>query len=226
MKILIVSATFLEIEPLLAGFRYEGDVNQKLKKYSYKNHSIDVLIPGVGMTCTAYWMGKTLAHNQYDVALNLGLAGSFKDEIAIGEVVNINSDRFADMGAEDGEAFLSLIDMDLLSDEDFPLNQGEIENTIILDNEALNKLRKAKAITVNKAHGLEDTIEKTMQLYQPDVESMEGGAFFYACLLEGITNAQIRAVSNKVEKRNKENWNIPLAVKNLMDRSLEIINTL
>jgi len=63
-------------------------------------------------------------------------------------------------------------------------------------------------------------------LFNPQVESMEGAAFFYACLLEGITCSQIRTISNKVEKRNKDNWNIPLAVKNLCATGLQIINTL
>jgi len=55
---------------------------------------------------------------------------------------------------------------------------------------------------------------------------MEGAAFLYACLLEGISCLQIRAISNKVERRNKDNWDIKLAVKNLTEKSLEIIKTL
>jgi len=55
---------------------------------------------------------------------------------------------------------------------------------------------------------------------------MEGAAFFYACLLEGITCTQIRTISNKVEKRNKDNWDIPLAVKNLCSTGLQLINSL
>ena len=69
MNILIVSATYLEIEPLLLQFNFEKEVNQKLKRYNYNNHNIDVLIPGVGMTCTAYWMGKTLSSKLYDAAI-------------------------------------------------------------------------------------------------------------------------------------------------------------
>ena len=71
MKILLVSATYLEVEPLLLLFQFEEEVNQKLKRYTYKNHQIDVLIPGVGMTCTAYWMGKTLNANLYELSIDL-----------------------------------------------------------------------------------------------------------------------------------------------------------
>lgn len=226
MKLLIVSATYLEVEPLLINFRLEKEVNQKLKRYSYKNHLIDVLIPGVGMTCTAYWMGKTLSKNLYDVAFNFGLTGNFDANLKLGEVVNITSDRISELGAEDGEAFLSLIDMDLLTDEDYLINHGEMKNTLLPENKIIEKLTKVKGITVNTTHGDNFSIHKIKELFNPQVESMEGAAFLYACLLEGITCVQIRAISNKVEKRNKENWDIPLAVKNLTDTSLKIIDSL
>jgi futalosine hydrolase len=226
MKVLIVSATYLEIEPLLLQFNFEQEVNQKLKRYNYSNHQIDVLIPGVGMTCTAYWLGKTLNSTIYDAAINLGLAGTFDDNLSIGEVVNITSDQISELGAEDGESFLSLIDMDLIMDEDFVLNNGEMENTICLNNSTIDSLTKVKAISVNTTHGDSLSIEKVKSLFNPQVESMEGASFFYACLLEGITCAQVRSISNRVEKRNKENWDIPLAVKNLCSTALQIINTL
>lgn len=226
MNLLLVSATYLEIEPLLLQFQIQEEVNQKLRSYTYKNHQIDVLIPGVGMTCTAYWMGKTLTNKLYDVALNVGLAGSFDTNLEIGKVVHIVSDQISELGAEDGESFLSLIDMDLIMDEDFTLHKGEIENTICIKNKVINELQKVKAITVNTTHGDEESIRKVTNLFNPQVESMEGAAFFYACLLEGITCSQIRSISNKVERRNKANWNIPLAVKNLCSTTLQIINTL
>jgi futalosine hydrolase len=49
----------------------------------------------------------------------------------------------------------------------------------------------------------------------PQIESMEGAAFFYACRQLNVPCLQIRAVSNYVEKRNRDNWHIGLAIKNL-----------
>ena len=48
-----------------------------------------------------------------------------------------------------------------------------------------------------------------------DVESMEGAAFFEACLSAGIPFAQVRAVSNFVGERDHARWNIPLALRQL-----------
>jgi futalosine hydrolase len=55
---------------------------------------------------------------------------------------------------------------------------------------------------------------------------MEGAAFFYACRKEGVPGLQIRAVSNYVEKRNRDAWQIGLAVKNLNTFAVELLQAL
>ena len=55
---------------------------------------------------------------------------------------------------------------------------------------------------------------------------MEGAAFFYACMIDKVPCAQIRAVSNFIEKRNRDNWNMALAIKNLNEKALEILDSL
>jgi len=58
------------------------------------------------------------------------------------------------------------------------------------------------------------------------VESMEGAAFFMACEQFEIPCIQIRAISNKVEKRNTANWDLSLAIKNLNNKVEKIISIL
>ena len=48
-----------------------------------------------------------------------------------------------------------------------------------------------------------------------DVETMEGAAFFEACLAADIPFAQVRAISNYVGETDHARWDIPLALKNL-----------
>ena len=80
-----------------------------------------------------------------------------------------------------------------------------------------------KSITVNKAHGSEERIAKTVDRFKPQVESMEGAAFFYACKIAKIPCLQIRAISNYVERRNKASWDISLAVQSLNTEILKLI---
>jgi futalosine hydrolase len=220
MDILIVSATLFEIEPLLLSFSFEKEMNQNLRRYSFNQHTIDVLISGVGMTSTAFLMGKTLALKTYDTAINLGIAGSFDANILIGEAVHIVKDQISELGAEDGDQFLSLTQLNLSK------NNGEIINSSPLQNSVLSSLKQVKGITVNTTHGNNTSITKLIDRLNPQTESMEGAAFLMACCSEKITCAQIRTISNKVEKRNKANWNIPLAINKLCITGLELLNNL
>ena len=74
---------------------------------------------------------------------------------------------------------------------------------------------KVKGSTVNMIHGSKEGISRIRARTNADIESMEGAAFLYSCMLAGIPNAQIRAVSNRVEERDKTRWDVPGAVKNL-----------
>lgn len=215
MNILLVSATSKEIEPLLAGMRLVEKREGHITAYSGKNLEMDVLLTGVGMVATAYWTGRALASRSYDVAVNAGICGSFDRRIPIGEVVHITEDSFPEMGAENGEYFLSLIDLDLLGRDEFPFTNGILENRDKFDHPALDSLRKVKGITVNSVHGHAQSIEKMLEKIQPDVETMEGAAFLYACQSIGLRCLQLRSVSNYVETRNRSAWNIPLAIRKL-----------
>ena len=57
----------------------------------------------------------------------------------------------------------------------------------------------------------------------PQIESMEGAAFFYACKIARIPCLQIRSISNYVERRNKASWDILLAIKTLNNEILNLI---
>ena len=224
MNILIVSATSIEIESLLSNFTFNEKKNVTLSTYTFRDFNIDVLITGVGMVSTAYYMGKVLQAYNYDLAINAGIAGCFDKNIPLGEVLNITTDCFPELGAEDGEYFLSLIDLKLLENDSFPFHNMELINESVINSAYLNELKKVKGITVNTIHGNEENINKIISLYHPVTESMEGAAFMYACLTENLKHIQIRSVSNYVEKRNKASWNIPLALTNLNNTLLNILN--
>jgi futalosine hydrolase len=67
-------------------------------------------------------------------------------------------------------------------------------------------------ITVNTVHGNPATIAAVVRRCRPQVESMEGAAFMYACRLAEVKYAQVRAISNVVARRNRTAWMIPQAV--------------
>lgn len=221
MDILITSATINEIKPLAD---YLGC--KTIKKYGfgsadYKNNSIHIFITGIGIMQTAFCMGSHLMERDtYDLIINMGIAGSFDRKIKLGETVNVVKDRIADIGAEDGDDFLDAAELGLLKSNQisFTSNLKGFKNI-----SALKHLKKVNAITVNKVHGNEISIQKILKKYKPQTESMEGAAFFYIANFERIPCIQIRAISNYVERRNKNNWNIPLAIRNLNKTAIKLL---
>ena len=90
----------------------------------------------------------------------------------------------------------------------------------------ISTLREVSGITVNTVHGNEKSISGIIERLNPDIETMEGAAFFYVCEKEKQPCIQLRGISNYVEKRNREAWNIPLALKNLTATVKELIHEL
>lgn len=171
--------------------------------------NISVLITGVGMTACAFWTGKTLAEGDYDLAINAGIAGSFDVDMPLGEVVAVKSDTIAELGAQNGDDFIPMDELGFAK-------KGEY-HFIVKTHEwpELTGMRTVKAVSVNMVSGKGDDIEKLQRRLDPDIESMEGAGFHLACQNSGVSAYQIRAISNYVEERDKDNWDISLAVRKL-----------
>ncbi len=208
MKILLVSATRTEILPLIKKFR-EISGKGTLTSYRFGSHSIDILITGIGMTRTAFYLGKTL-NKKYDLAINAGISGSFRKNIPLGSVVNVASDCFSEFGAEDGNEFL-IADKIGIGKTGIRYQVSGIRKI----SKAISMMKKVKGITVNTVHGNNESIRKVIKKFNPDIETMEGAAFFFACNEEKTSCLQIRSISNYVERRNKKNWKINLAIERL-----------
>lgn len=157
MKILLVSATEAELEPF--------------ETIWFRKNQVDRLVSGVGMVATAHSLTRELQSKSYDLAINIGLAGSFDRTFKLGEVVRVVEDIFSELGAEDGENILSLKEMGL-SGTDILLNLDETMNPHV------NKFRKVRGITVNTVHGNEQSIETIQKRLHPQVETMEELHFF------------------------------------------------
>jgi futalosine hydrolase len=205
MRVLVVAAT-------------EFEVGIKSQESRIKNQDIKFLITGVGMVATAFALGKHLTTHQYDLAINLGIAGSFDRSIVLGEVVEVVEDSLSELGAEDGDNFLTI--------ESMGFGESVFKSSTDLSAFGNFNLKKVKSITVNTVHGHEPSIQKLTDRLQPQLESMEGAAFFYACKQAGVPCLQIRAVSNYVEKRNRDAWQIGLAIKNLNSFAGDLLKSL
>lgn len=205
MNLLITAATKFEIAPFI-----------EEKKSDFED--VDVLITGVGMVALAYALGKKLSEKRYDALINIGIGGSFDKTLPLGSVVRVQSDAFSEMGAQDGERFLTIDDIG------FGKSTFYEHADPFLSLPSVLKLKPVTSITVNTVHGNQDSIARISARLNPDVENMEGASAFYAAQQNEIYSMQIRGISNYVEKRDRSNWQIDLAIQNLNRWLLEFVS--
>lgn len=210
MQVLLAAATPFELAPTIAWLEQHFEQKQP-GVFSQPDLEIHLCITGIGLIAATWRLAGAFGQFKPDFALNAGIGGTLDPRFAIGDVVHVVSETLADLGVEDADGrFIDLFELGLAEADVFPFTGGSMVNP---NAEGAAFLPKAHGITVNKASGSAASIAAIRQKY-PDaqVESMEGGAFFFAALHAGVPFAEIRAISNPVEPRNRETWDLPKAI--------------
>jgi len=211
MKILIVSATDFEIAPF----------EKRLAELTV-DHDIDFLKTGVGPVPTCFYLSQYLLKQTADLVINAGIAGAFDvNKFPLGTVLEIQKDRFGDLGAEfsDGH-FEDVFDLGLEKDAAF------YKDGWLINPNCGQAFQTATGLTMHKVTGTNEGAAKIYQKYHADTESMEGAAVAYTCQQLNIPYRQIRSISNKIENRDRDKWNIPLAINNLNAEIFRFIENL
>ena len=224
MQLLITAATGFEIAPLEEWLQR---CCRRIDNYRYQlgSSQIDLLISGVGIPLSAFSFGRLLARQSYDLAIQGGIAGALDRSLEIGQVVRVSTESFGDLGVEEADgSFTSAVSLGLIDANQPPFVNGELP---ALETDGLpDFLPPVKGTTVSRVHGPEASIAAFRRRSDAQVESMEGACFAYACRMEQQPFLQIRAISNYVEARNRDNWNISLAVDNLNEVLKEMVQIL
>ncbi len=220
MKILLVSATWMEVNLLADELELVNENGNLLKRYRIEDKEIDILVTGIGTTFATFHLTNALHLNKYDLVISIGLAGSLTSELKIGEVVSVVSEEFSDLGVENRENFLTLFESGFVNENEFPFQGGLLKAS---NSGGLFNLKKVRGITANKSHGKSASIKELNEKFIAHVETMEGAAVFYVCNWFGIPCFQIRAISNFIEPRGPLHWDIPLALENLRNSLLKVL---
>jgi futalosine hydrolase len=221
MNILIVSATHTEISPLL-NFLQNNSKKSNDTQYFLNDHAVTIAVSGLGAIHSSTSVFLAAKSMPYDLAVNAGICGSFSNLVPKGTVLCVFKDRFADIGIQNSDGkFEDIFELQLADPDISPYQNGWLYADLLPEITA--PYPSATGITVNTTTGTKSSIECLSDKYHPDIESMEGAGFLYASKLSKIPALQIRSVSNFVEPRNREAWDIPLAIENL---NLELIRIL
>lgn len=216
MKILLVAATELEVKGLL-NTPVEKGVPYRLSYMT--EYLVDVLITGVGAVPTAFHLTRYV--ERYDLIINIGIAGSYRKDIKLGQVVVVDWDCFGDYGIDDNGLFISLSNVGFANAS---CNVNGLSNPWLRELNIPKDILKVRGVTLSTASGSEETVSKIEQSWNPDIETMEGAAVFYVCLLLNKPFICLRAISNFVEPRDKSKWKVKEALDNLSTELLKLLS--
>jgi futalosine hydrolase len=219
VKILLTTPSDIEANPiinLLKPFKYNEKEN--IKTFLYQNIFFDLLISGIGNIATTHSLSTYLAKKEHILAISFGIAGAINKKIKLSTVFNITQEQFSDDYAiMPDKTIITLHDYGLIADNVYS-KTGVLLNNNQFPYPILNKLPQTTGSTINRLTGKFTNHYPT----QPDIETMENAAFFYCCKKANIPFISIRAVSNYIDERDFNKWQITPALENLT----QIINQL
>jgi futalosine hydrolase len=223
MRILITAA---EEEELITARQAYNSLS-KSEQYALE---ITWMLTGIGTTSTSYRLTKLLnsTDNPFDMAVNIGIAGSFSPDFPIGSVARVKKEYFGDLGFETISGFQTLFDYKILDADTHPFKNGALHapELAAVVEKALSRYKSAAGVTVQTVSGLPQKRDQLERDFTPSVESMEGAAFFYVSILEKVPFLEIRSISNEVGERDRSKWNIPLALDSLRDACKVLLEAL
>jgi futalosine hydrolase len=204
MQILVIAATKAEIEQLV-----------EIPGY------LDIEITGVGVPATIFHLQKRLKQIDYDLVIQVGIAGTFGNKFRVGEVAVVKQDTFADIGMEESGVFTSIFETGFAEKNEFPFSGGWLVN----DHPIIDRLQLplATGATINRVSDSQLQKQQFIKSFAPDIETMEGAALHYVCLLEKLPFIQIRAISNEVGIRDKGKWKMNEAIGSLNEAVKKLV---
>lgn len=211
---LIIAATAGEISPFIE---------------SYRNNpasfgSIDILLTGIGLTSTTWSLTRQIGIKRPDFIIQAGLGGSFDLSLKLGTVFVVKQDTIADLGVTEKNNLKTIFDLKLADANLLPYKKGWLMN----NNAIIRKinLQKVNAVSVNEITTDPKRIGLYRKKFNPVIESMEGAALHYVCLLEKIPFLQLRAASNYIGERNKKKWMLKESIINLNHQLTRLLYSL
>ncbi len=180
---------------------------------------VDLVRTGVGKANAAGAVASILAAKEHGVVLNLGIAGSYTDPVgipflALGSTLVASRHLFADEGVETPGGFVSLASLGFAT--------GLSGDSVDADPAVLAALSplgwpQAPIATVSACSGTRARADQIARSTGAWAEGMEGAAIALAAARFGVRYGEVRIVSNTTGDRDRQEWNLKLALARLAE---------
>lgn len=195
--------------------------------YTSESHRLKITFHqgGVGLLSHAVSLTRLAFEEKPDLVIQMGIAGCFDSKMSLGKVLAVREEILGDMGVQEDGKWKDIFDLKLEKSGYPPYEKRRLPNHHI-ERYNLLKLPEVCAVTVNEVTTNKERIQQLIKKYDPAIETMEGAALHFVCREMNIPFLQIRAISNYIGERNKENWKIKEAIDNLNQTILKYVDKL
>jgi futalosine hydrolase len=181
--------------------------------------TVKALITGIGQVNAAQALTSMIEYERPDIVIMAGCAGAYTgSSLKVGDVAVATEETYAEAGIITPDGWKGIEDTGYSLVESngkayhsrFPLS-GKYNKIIKAANPGIHL---GTFLTVSAISGTAERGRELFARYGALCENMEGAAAAQVCLIYGVPFVEIRGVSNMVENRDKEKWDIDTAMKN------------
>ena len=179
---------------------------------------------GIGGTNTAHALTCALQAFRPALVLQLGVGGGYPDRgLKTGDLALATEECYGDVGVRTAEGWepAETIGIPLLSHPEdfynrFPLDPDLVRmaSSILAGfdwRDRSTDLRSGSFVTVQECSGSDQLGRERSVFFGAICENMEGAAAAHLCTLYQLPFLELRGISNQVEDRNTDRWDLPLA---------------
>lgn len=239
IEILLLSATAFEQDQLAA--QLAAGVEQQVAGRRWRQGQVagrQVLLVegGIGAVNTAHALTCALQALQPALVLQAGVGGAYPGAgLGIGDVALASAENYGDLGVRtpDGWQSAELIGIPVLQQERPLFNHFPLDPDLVACAEAALcgglkgvRLCRGPFVTVQECSGLASLGAERAARFSGVCENMEGAAAAHLCRLYQIPFIEVRGISNLVEDRRREGWDLPLACCRAQEAALRLIEEL
>jgi futalosine hydrolase len=199
-------------------------------------HGITVFFThcGAGKVNAAHSATLLLENHDIERLILFGIGGAYEQSgLDIGDIAIAETENYGDEGiiTSNGWKPMDFIGIPLLKKEKEYYNSYKMDSKLCLQAVIASKIcgfnvRSGNFITVSMCSGTQLAGECLRTRFNGLCENMEGAAVAHICTMYDIPMVEIRGISNIIDERDINRWNIEKAAANCNKTVLELIRRL
>ena len=229
-EILLLTATEFEQAEIVARMEWVAEqrvVGRRWLDGELEGRSVRVVETGMGGVNAAHALTCVLQVWRPALVLQLGVGGAYPESgLRVGDVGLASEENYGDLGVRTSEGWqpAELIGIPVLERGEsryfnrLPLERewvkaaGEVLVGVDWEGEEVG-VKSGPFVTVQECSGTDALGMERARRFAAICENMEGAAVAHLCLAYGLPFLEVRGISNLVEDRRREAWDLPLAAQ-------------